>query len=193
MVYQKQKKDADGAVMRYLGSDHIGSDDADGHPMIAMDENWVHIGGELVCYEAQPVRETDDGDVFTGDVKARLNGKKDITLKIEWDPVEEGSDKPAQGHVTGYDSETLLDFLSETKSVKDLEAGDTIQFLFDYYDANGKLVDTRPAGGKIRITKQNRLVVEDAPLGDCDISFGGVLTDVYQRVMTTEQIEVYME
>ena len=193
MVYQKQKKDADGAVMRYLGSDHIGSDDADGHPMIAMDENWVHIGGELVCYEAQPVRETDDGDVFTGEVKARLNGKKDITLKIEWDPVEEGSDKPAQGRVTGYDSETLLDFLSETKSVKDLEAGDTIQFLFDYYDANGKLVDTHPAGGKIRITKQNRLVVEDAPLGDCDISFGGVLTDVYQRVMTTEQIEASME
>ena len=33
---------------------------------------------------------------------------------------------------------------------------------------------------------------EDKALGECDIVFGGVLTDVYQRTMTTEKIEAHV-
>ena len=57
----------------------------------------------------------------------------------------------------------------------------------------GNLVKTKPAGGKIRVSKQSRLEVTDKPLGPCEIQFGGVLTDVYQRVMTTEQVEMTIE
>ena len=193
MVYQKTEGEANGAAMRYLGSDHIGSDDANGHPLIGMDGDWVHIDGKLVCYEAQPVRVTDDGDVFTGTVKARLNDKKDIQLKIEWDPVADEADAPVQGHVIGYDSDSVWDSLVGTKDTKILKAGDTIEFLFDYYDKEGNLVKEKQSGGKVRVTKQNRLTVSDEPIGDCDIYLGGVLTDVYQRVMTTEQIEMHVE
>ncbi|MDO4176845.1 MAG: hypothetical protein Q4D99_05145 [Bacillota bacterium] len=30
-------------------------------------------------------------------------------------------------------------------------------------------------------------------IGPCEIQFGGVLTDVYKRVMTTEQVEMKIE
>ena len=192
IAYQKVEGKVKGAETRYLGTDHIGSDDVDGHPVIAMDENWVHIGGKLVCYEAEPIRRTDEGDVFTGKVKARLNEKKTITLKIEWNAVEKGSDAPAEGRVVGYDSDSLLDSILDSKGNKNLEAGDRIEFLFDYYDKEGNLIATRPEGGQLVVTKQSRLKVTDEPLGECDIVFGGVLTDIYQRVMTTEQLEMHL-
>lgn len=192
MVYQMTPGEANGAVMRYLGCDYIGVDGPDGHPMVTMDDNWIYIDGALVCYEAQSVRETEDGDIFTGDVRACLNGEEDIVLHIEWDPVTEESDAPMTGQITGYDMETIWDTLLDTKSTKNLEAGDSIQFIFDYYDAEGNLVTTKPDGKKIRVTKQSRIKVTDEPLEECDISFGGVLADIYQRVMTTELIETHV-
>ena len=80
----------------------------------------------------------------------------------------------------------------DMKGLHKLKAGDTLQFIFDTYDAEGNLVKSQPEGGKVRVTKQNRLKASDAPLQSCDISFGGVLTDVYQRTMTTEMIEAHI-
>ena len=194
MVYQKTEVEGYGEGMRYIGKDYIGGEDADGHPLVTMDGSWVHIDGQIVCYEAEPVLETEQGDVFTGKVRAELNGEDDIVLNIEWDPIEEGSDAPHTGHVTGYEIENSSNPFSfmNTKGELSLNAGDTIQFIFDTYDEEGNLISTQPAGKKIIITKQKRLEVQDAPIGDSDITFGGVLTDVYQRTMTTEQIEMHV-
>ena len=189
MLYQNVS-DASGEGMRYLGTDYVGGEDAAGHPMVTMDDNWVHIDGQVVCYEAEQVRETEDGDIYTGKVKARLNGKRDITLYIEWDPVKDDAAPPA-GHVTGYDTEISekLGSYMDTKGLLKLKSGDSIQFIFDTYDAEGNLIKTSPEGKKIRVSKQSRLTVEDAPLDAGDYTFGGMLTDVYQRTMTTEMIE----
>jgi len=95
------------------------------------------------------------------------------------------------GSVTGYDTQTseLIGGYMDMKGLHQLKAGDTLQFLFDTYDAEGNVVRTRPEGGKVRVSKQQRLKAEVTPLEECDITFGGVLTDVYQRTMTTEMIE----
>ena len=195
IAYQKVKSKKYGTLSRYLGTDHIGSIDADGNPMVSMDDNWVHIDGRLVCYEAEPVQETDEGEVFTGKVKARLNDTYNVKLKIEWDAVKSDSDAPVTGHVVGFDYEdsgSLLTNFLASKGPTQLEAGDTIEFLFDYYDEEGNLVTTKPVGKRLVVTKQDRLTVTDEPLGECDITFGGALTDIYQRVMTTEQIEMHL-
>lgn len=194
MVYQKVSDEASGDGLRYIGRDYIGSEDAEGHPLISMDDSWVHIEGQIVCYEAEPVRETDQGDVYTGKVRARLNDEDDIILNIEWDPTEAGSDAPETGQVTGYelsDSGSPFSFLN-TKGELQLEAGDSIQFIFDTYAEDGSLISSEPAGKKILITKQKRLTVEDKTIEDGDIAFGGVLTDVYQRTMTTELVEMHV-
>lgn len=194
MVYQHTQGEASGDGVRYLGTDHIGGEDANGHPTIAMDDTWIHINGQVVCYEAEPIRETKEGDIYAGKVKARLNGEEDITLDIEWDPVKEGQEVPAEGHVVGYETQTsqILGSLLDTKKTLQLQSGDSIQFIFDTYDEEGNLMRSEPEGKKITVTKQGRLKVEDAPLDSCDISFGGVLKDVYQRVMTTEEIEMHV-
>ncbi len=195
-AYEKYYKDASGTCLRYLGSDYIGEGegDADGHPMINMDGYWTHVDGQVICYEADQIRETEEGTVFTGMTRARLNDTEDILLYIEWDPVKEGTDNDRTGHIIGYDTQStsFIGMLLDDKGMLTLKAGDSIQFIFSKYDLEGNLIKTEPEGKKIYVTAQDRLKVEDRLMKESDIVFNGLLTDVYQRVMTTESIEMHV-
>jgi hypothetical protein len=80
-----------------------------------------------------------------------------------------------------------------SRGTQSLNTGDELQFIFDTCDEEGKVVKTRPSGNKIRVIKQGDLTVSDKPMKDCDVVFNGVLTDVYQRTMTTEQLEMHID
>jgi hypothetical protein len=182
-VYMKTE---DGRLM-FLGYDHIGDNDADGHPMVDVDDLWININGHLVYYDAKAPRETEEGTVFSGDTRARLNGEDEIIVHIEWDPVKEDEDA-VTGHITGYDyAEDDMYFMK--KEAQTFKPGDSIEFLFDFYDAEGKLIGTEAYGSKLRVVKPENLKAEDKPLPDCDIQFFGILTDVYQRELMTEVLE----
>ena len=186
-AYQKDEQ----GRMRFLGYEHFGDEDENGHPMFDMNDTWIHVNDHLVYYDSKTPRETDDGTVFTGDTRAKLNGKDDIIVHIEWDPVKEGEEAVA-GHVTGYDfADDDKSFMR--KGTQQFRPGDKIEFIFDYYDEEGKLVATEPYGGSLRVTKQESLTVEDQPLEPGAIEFLGVLTDVYQRQLMTEVLEAYIE
>ena len=79
------------------------------------------------------------------------------------------------------------------KGMETLEAGDTLEFLFDFYDDEGNLVSTKTYGKKVRVTSDRRIAVKDESLGECDIQFGGLLTDIYQRTFLTEMLEAHVE
>jgi hypothetical protein len=182
-VYQKTE---DGRL-RFLGNDHIGDNDADGHPMVDVDDMWIHINDHLVFYDAQTPRETEEGTVFSGETRARLNGEDEIIVYIEWDPVK-GEDDAVTGHITGYDyAEDEMSFME--KGTQTFKPGDSLEFLFDYYDEEGKLIGTEAYGSKLRVTKPDNLKAEDKPLPEGDIQFLGVLTDVYQRNLMTQVLE----
>ncbi len=189
MVYQKV--DEDGAYSRYIGNDYLGLEDENGHATVHADNYWVHLNGELVCYEAQQIRTTDDGtDIFTGTIRARLNNKENITIIVEWEETSE--DEPTSGRVLGYEVDKEDNEMVD-KGYTQFVAGDKIQFLFDYYDAQGNFVETKTAGKAIRVSKQERLKVTDEKMDPCTIEFGGVLQDIYQRTMTTEMMEMTIE
>ena len=176
----------------YLGSDHVGALDENGNPMVALENSWPHIGGALICYNAAQARDTEDGTVFSGSTRALLNGKKEIRIFIECDPVKEASDQPMEAHITGYELvNDPLSFMS--KGLQQLEAGDTLQFLFDFYDDEGNLVKTDTYGKKVRLLRSGEVTVKDEPFGECDLQFGGMLTDIYQRTFLTETLETHVE
>ena len=214
-VYQK----ADDGLMRYLGHDQVAGYGEDDHPLVAMGGTWVHVGDKLCCYEAGQPRETEAGTVFTGTTKARLNDSTDITIYIEWNEVPKGEEGFSAGQVLGYTLKededgkegaegengkgrpSLFDGLfyenpageTSPRGKLTLNPGDRIEFLFDYYDDEGNIVKTEPYGGALLVTEQERIVVEDKELGTCDVEFYGVLTDVYQRTMSTEKIEAHID
>ena len=74
------------------------------------------------------------------------------------------------------------------KGLKEVGPGDTLQFLFDYYDEEGKLIRTEVYGSKVLTSSMSALNVEDRPLDECDLRYGIILTDVYRRQFVTEMI-----
>ena len=174
----------------YLGQEHFDAKDEQGHPLVVPSENWAHVGGHLVFYEAENPVETEEGVVYKGVVKARLNKTEDITLKIEWEPMTAENEGMLTGKVVGYtlDNDRVPFFMR--KGLMQLETGDTLEFLFDYYDQQGDFVKTAPYGDKLTIIAEDAIAVTDAPLDkDLDIEYYGILTDVYQREFLTEMIK----
>ena len=75
------------------------------------------------------------------------------------------------------------------KGLEQLETGDTIEFIFDFYDEEGNLIKTGPYGSKLHIVTEDQLTVRDEEFESGTIfSYFGVLTDIYQRDLMTEEI-----
>ena len=154
-----------------------------------MDGAWVRVNGHVVCYEADEPLVTEEGTVFRGKVKAKLNGSENITLHIEWDPAGEDTEAEPSGHVTGYskDDDQTLFFMK--KGLEQFETGDTIEFLFDFYDEEGNLLRTGTYGDKQLVITEDQMTVRDEVFESGSvISYFGILTDVYQRDLMTEEI-----
>lgn len=171
----------------YLGRDIPAAYDENDHPMVAATGRWVHINGQVVNYEAQPAVTNENGVIQKGTVRASLNGEE-ITLYIEWDPVVADDEIPTNGHVIGYRL-TNEDSAFMEKGLQELKPGEVISFLFDYYDEEGKVVKTDTHGHSIRLSSMSNLKVTDEPIGECDLRYGVVMQDVYQRTFTSEFAE----
>ena len=175
--------------LMYIGKEHFSDTDAEGHPIVSMDGAWARINGHVVCYEADEPLVTEEGTIFRGKVKARLNGSENITLHIEWDPVSEDQEAEPSGRVTGYsiDDDQTLFFMK--KGLEQFETGDTIEFLFDFYDEEGNLLRTGTYGDKQLVITEDQMTVRDEVFESGSvISYFGILTDVYQRDLMTEEI-----
>ena len=173
----------------YIGREHFADEDGNGHPLVSMDGIWVHINGHVVCYEAEDPITTDEGIVYRGTVKAKLNGKEKITMHIEWDPVSEETDNDFTGHVTGYSKDDDKQYFFMRKGLEQFETGDTVEFIFDFYDEAGKLIKTDTYGDKMHVITEDEITVMDEMFKPGTvISYFGILTDVYQRELITEEI-----
>ena len=175
--------------LMYIGREHFSDTDAEGHPIVSMDGAWARINGHVVCYEADEPLVTEEGTIFRGKVKARLKGSENITLHIEWDPVSEDQEAEPSGRVTGYsiDDDQTLFFMK--KGLEQFETGDTIEFLFDFYDEEGNLLRTGTYGDKQLVITEDQMTVRDEVFESGSvISYFGILTDVYQRDLMTEEI-----
>jgi hypothetical protein len=175
--------------LMYIGREHFYDNDEEGHPYVSMDGIWAHVNGHVVCYEAEEPLVTEDGAVYRGTVRARLNGTENITIHIEWDPVSDESTEDPVGWVTGYsrDDEKVSFFMK--KGLEQFETGDTIEFLFDFYDEEGNLLKTDTYGDKMHVITEDQIMISDEEFESGTIvSYFGILTDIYQRDLMTEEI-----
>ena len=178
-----------GDGLMYLGREYIDAGESQGHPLISLDDMWAAVNGHLACYETEEPLVTEEGTIYKGTIKARLNDSEDITIHVEWDPVKEDSAEEMQGHVTGYSRDDSRELFFMKKGLEQFEAGDKIEFMFDVYDEEGKLIDTIAYGKPLTVLSDERLTVKDEPLEEGTVlEYYGVLTDVYQRELMTEAI-----
>ena len=61
--------------------------------------------------------------------------------------------------------------------------------MFDIYDEEGKLTGTEAYGKPLTVVSDERLTVKEEPLEEGTVlEYYGILTDVYQRELMTEEI-----
>ncbi len=185
--------------LMYIGKEHFSEEDAEGHPLVSMDGIWARVNGHVVCYEADEPLVTEEGTIFRGTVNAKLNGTDDIVLHIEWDPVtDETAEAVAEaaltgeeitGRVVGYSFADEEESFFLKKGLEQFETGDTLEFIFDFYDEEGNLIKTGTYGDKLHVITDERLTVKDELFeSGTEIQYFGILTDVYQRELMTEEI-----
>ena len=176
---------------RCLGTDEAGMLDENDRPLVSTDGYWIHVGNQLISYETKDAVSTDEGVVYKGTTRALLNDSREIILDIEWEPVNDDTADEVTGKIIGYEFADNESFFME-KGKYELKPGDTIRFIFDYYNEEGKLIKSEPYGKSIVVTSMSALKVNDRYLGECDLKYGIILIDAYQRSFATEMLESHI-
>ncbi len=166
-----------------LGMDDQYEFDADGDLLISFDNKWLTINKQPVAYYFLETVEDGENWATAGRVPVLLNGERyDLIIVF---------DNEISGHESGYvagaqrvydESETI----TVAKGFIQLSKGDQIDFLCDYYGADGTYSATYMIGE--RITYNGKLTVGYMDIGDaeCDVCY--CLTDIYGNTFWTETL-----
>ena len=156
-----------------LGLDNVFVFDDLGHLTTeAVDGSWISINDQPVAYYRQSSAVDDGHYTITGRVPALLNGERvDLILIF--------SDETPKGYIAGalpvYDDD-------ETETVSrgliDLEVGDTLDFLCDYYDYNGNYQDSYYLGEQMEVT--DNMVISNTYVGGDYLALYK-FTDIYAQ------------
>ena len=163
-----------------LGLDNVFDWDDDGNLLAASDRTWLAVNGQPVAYYHEYTDGEGDEAVITGYIPALLNGDK-VDLLVEFSPEN------PQGRITGartvYDEDVTL---TVAKSLTEIEDGDTLEFLCDYYTYDGEFVDSYLLGDPM--TVDGDLVLSNVDVGEGSVVMTYRFTDIYQQHYWTESL-----
>lgn len=161
-----------------IGLDNVFTYDDDGNLVADAEKDWVAINSQPVAYYHTDTIENSDG-TFThmGYVPAYLNGER-VKLII----VFEGDDGYIAGATDDYkngETETVA------KSMTELETGDVLEFIGDYYNSNLEYQDSYLIGDPMTVTAD--MQVSNVTIsGDVKILY--CFTDIYNQSYWSEAI-----
>ncbi len=171
----------DGTGYVDLGCDNVFDFDADGNLLPVVDGTWVSINGQPVAYYHTDTTEYgNDQYSITGYVPALLNGER-VKLILIFD-----NDDP-YGYVAGALSDYDAD-VTETvaRGLTEIQNGDTLDFLCDYYSYSGQYQDSYYLGEQM--TVNGTLRISNTEIGKDAILATYKFTDMYNQEYWTELV-----
>lgn len=170
----------DGAGYVDLGLDNVYTFDDDGNLIADTAKNWISINGQPVAYYHTDTMENGDDYTISGYVPALLNGER-VNLILVFD----------QDNPKGYIAGATTDYIGgETdtvaKSMTELENGDKLDFICDYYTYDGEYQDSYILGDTLTVSDNMR--ISNTDVGDGDIKIMYCFTDIYNQEYWTEAI-----
>ncbi len=171
----------DGEGYMNMGLDNMYSFE-DGKLAADTDKTWVSINGTPVCYYHTDTVENGDDYTISGYVPALLNGERvDLILKF--------TDEKPEGEVIGA-TEAYVNGETDTVAKGEIEIndGDTLDFICDFYDYDSKYQDSYMMGKQIKVN--GALKISDTDLGDGDARIMYKITDIYNKEYWTPYITV---
>lgn len=167
----------------------LGTDDAyqvtdDGNIAVDFDGEWLSIDGSFFSFYCDAPEETEDGEIrYSGTIPAILNGGERVDLVVTWPTASERGDGETIGYVQGYRMSGQDYVLG--RGLGQLEAGNTLTPVFDYFDSEGNWVETLQ-GDAITVSDPSDVEVRYEDTGDASVLFWGTLTTVYGNQVDTE-------
>ena len=170
-----------------LGTDNIFGFDKDGKFLAPEKAVWLTLNGQLVPFYAEG--NTSDGKNFSvrGYIPALLNAKLDgygnwekgtgslVKLIVEF--TNEYPEGKIIGATYDYSRDAEIDVIA--KSMVELEEGDVLDIVADYYTYDGEYVDTFMVGDRIEYTKDLKLGHKEVDEGRADMMYR--FTDIYSQ------------
>ena len=164
-----------------LGMDNTYRFDEDGVLIADTEKTWRAINNQPVAYYHTDTTENGDQWTMSGYVPALLNGER-VNLIIVCD--NENPDGYIAGATTDYvsgETETVA------KSMTELEVGDTLDFVCDYYTYDGDYIDSYYLGETMTVTEN--MVVSDVIIDDNPLKITYCFTDIYNQEHWTDAID----
>ena len=163
-----------------MGLDNIFEIDDEGNLVADTSRTWVSINGQTVAYYRQNATYLDDTYSIYGRVPCFLNGER-TNLIIVFD--SENPDGYVAGAAAEYDEDVTL---TVPKNMTELEDGDTIDFICDYYSYDGKFQKNYYMGEEM--TVNGDLTVAYIDVGKGPVSLMYRFTDIYNQEYWSEPL-----
>ena len=170
----------DGEGYLDLGLDSVYSFD-NGDLIADTSRNWLAIDGHTIAYyHTDTVENEDDEFTITGYVPAYLNNER-VNLILVFDT--ENPDGYIAGAEPAYVNEET-DTIG--KGINDLNEGDKIDFICDYYTYDGEYIDTYYLGDTLTYSKNMKISNTDVGKGEVRLMYH--FTDIYNQEYWSEPI-----
>ena len=164
-----------------LGLDNVFSFNDNGDLIADTDNTWIAINGQPVAYYHTDTTEFgDDKYSISGYVPAYLNNER-VNLLLVFD-----NENP-YGYIAGATTDYAQDETDTiAKSMIELEVGDTLDFLCDYYRYDGVFIDSYFLGERMTVT--DNMEISNVDVGEGTLKIAYRFTDVYNQEYWSESI-----
>lgn len=171
----------DGTGYVDMGLDNVFTFDDDGNLIADTDDTWVAINGQPVAYYHTDTTEFgNDRYSISGYVPAYLNDER-VNLIVVFD-----SENP-NGYIAGASTDYKNNETDTVaKNMIELEAGDTLDFVCDYYDYSGTYSDSYYLGEQMTVS--DNMEISNVSVGDGNLKISYCFTDIYNQTYWTEAI-----
>ena len=170
----------DGSGYVDLGLDNVYDFDDDGNLIADTARDWIAVNGQIVAYYHTDTIENGDQYTISGYIPAMLNGDRVKLLVIFDQDHPKGQIIGAESDYRNNETETVA------KSMTELEDGDTLEFVCDYYSYDGDYMDSFYLGEPMTVS--GTLAISNADVGSGAVKITYCFTDMYHQEYWTEAI-----
>ena len=170
----------DGTGYVDLGLDNVYDFDDNGNLVADTARDWLAINGQVVAYYHTDTIDTGDKYTISGYIPVLLNGDR-AKLLVAFD-----QDNP-KGYVIGAEMDYRNNETNTVaKSMTEINDGDTLDFVCDYYDYDGNYQDSYMIGEQMTVS--GKLNISNVDVGDGAVKIMYRFTDIYNQEYWTEAI-----
>ena len=161
----------DGTGYVDLGLDNVYDFDDDKNLVADTDRDWIAINKQVVAYYHTGTTVNGDNYRIDGYVPCLLNGERANLLLVFDQDHPKGFIAGAETDYRNNETETVA------KSMTELNVGDTLDFVCDYYSYDGEYLDSYMLGDTMTVS--NDMQISNVSVGDGQVKIMYKFTDLY--------------